>query len=445
MSRMASPYEENPGGFAFENNANADANNNHRWSSPLVNQNEMQWDPTAFESTHDGIGERTFENEGRFSNPAMRGPITNGMLFGEMDNHNLFTTPAQDQYNIVRPEQTTALPTFQAPDESDPVDPVRWTGHLPDTMYFFEEALHNNPTPGTPHAARSFHTAPPGANPGQDLASIDTLGGTTAVEPFLPMVDLQAECLHAGTQDQHVINLPELSNVPNISSRRRSDSPWAPLSPSNAPRFARFPMAGPSLYGPVFASGPSSVGTQEDIPNWQGYDTQSPMTPSTLPTSTDLTFNPPDHPAPQVPRRRCSVSRRGSNISRRGSASRSTYSAILPRLLPHGSSDSQNFPPDADDSQFSDYASHNEVIPEDNESVQPDNESGEQSLRCTIPGCGAVIKGEYRKGNFHRHLVTVHGKEKFPCEDPKCESSYKRKDARKKHYRLRHPHLLKQN
>jgi hypothetical protein len=60
--------------------------------------------------------------------------------------------------------------------------------------------------------------------------------------------------------------------------------------------------------------------------------------------------------------------------------------------------------------------------------------------------CSRPFKGYWRKGNLVRHKDTQHGGEHrtniaFPCEVEGCDRTYRRTDARLKHYRRRHRNL----
>ncbi|KAF1976857.1 hypothetical protein BU23DRAFT_626400 [Bimuria novae-zelandiae CBS 107.79] len=57
--------------------------------------------------------------------------------------------------------------------------------------------------------------------------------------------------------------------------------------------------------------------------------------------------------------------------------------------------------------------------------------------------CGRVFTGEYRRGNRARHRRQKHGdtEDMYDCKDPGCEASFKRQDARLKHYRKHHREL----
>ena len=77
--------------------------------------------------------------------------------------------------------------------------------------------------------------------------------------------------------------------------------------------------------------------------------------------------------------------------------------------------------------------------------------SGEEGNRRYFCKCGASYSGIYGKGNLGRHrrekghgLGRSPGREHlYPCEDARCLKSYKRQDARLKHYRLYHKDLAK--
>jgi hypothetical protein len=62
--------------------------------------------------------------------------------------------------------------------------------------------------------------------------------------------------------------------------------------------------------------------------------------------------------------------------------------------------------------------------------------------------CSAEFKGQYAVGNLGRHKKTYHGGEhgtgiEFACEEEGCDSTFKRRDARLKHYRHHHPKRTK--
>jgi hypothetical protein len=63
------------------------------------------------------------------------------------------------------------------------------------------------------------------------------------------------------------------------------------------------------------------------------------------------------------------------------------------------------------------------------------------SAACEL--CGNIYKGEYGRGNLARHRRQKHGlgEQHFSCEESDCGKTFKRPDARLKHYRREHPHL----
>ncbi|KAF2648622.1 hypothetical protein K491DRAFT_239609 [Lophiostoma macrostomum CBS 122681] len=71
-----------------------------------------------------------------------------------------------------------------------------------------------------------------------------------------------------------------------------------------------------------------------------------------------------------------------------------------------------------------------------------DQEVFTTSLVCPMDGCGVLFAGKYRKGNCSRHQRQFHGfiSQSIICEEPSCGRTFKRKDARLKHYRNHHPH-----
>jgi hypothetical protein len=63
-------------------------------------------------------------------------------------------------------------------------------------------------------------------------------------------------------------------------------------------------------------------------------------------------------------------------------------------------------------------------------------------LYCNESGCATLFTGKYRKGNLARHKRLIHKHhEPYVCEGYGCRKSFKRQDARLKHYRRHHPHL----
>ncbi|EMD91481.1 hypothetical protein COCC4DRAFT_128695 [Bipolaris maydis ATCC 48331] len=67
-------------------------------------------------------------------------------------------------------------------------------------------------------------------------------------------------------------------------------------------------------------------------------------------------------------------------------------------------------------------------------------------LRCGVNRCEATFSGRYGKGNRARHKRDYHGgKEPVICEDSNCGKVFRRSDARLKHYRSHHPHLVGRN
>jgi hypothetical protein len=67
------------------------------------------------------------------------------------------------------------------------------------------------------------------------------------------------------------------------------------------------------------------------------------------------------------------------------------------------------------------------------------SERGVNVFRCSA--CEATFSGRYGKGNLARHRRHQHiGHEPgYPCEETGCARTFKRKDARLKHYRRHHP------
>lgn len=58
--------------------------------------------------------------------------------------------------------------------------------------------------------------------------------------------------------------------------------------------------------------------------------------------------------------------------------------------------------------------------------------------------CQKEYSGEYRRGNLSRHKRQKHGvvEQVYSCEEPDCVKEFRRQDARLKHYRRCHPHLV---
>lgn len=88
-------------------------------------------------------------------------------------------------------------------------------------------------------------------------------------------------------------------------------------------------------------------------------------------------------------------------------------------------------------------------IPMSGSSTSPSSElsiassSVPEALSCHAKGCSVIFQGQYRKGNLARHIRLQHrgGNGAYPCEDTHCSRSFKRSDARLKHYRKHHPYL----
>ncbi|OAL50576.1 hypothetical protein IQ07DRAFT_587228 [Pyrenochaeta sp. DS3sAY3a] len=73
----------------------------------------------------------------------------------------------------------------------------------------------------------------------------------------------------------------------------------------------------------------------------------------------------------------------------------------------------------------------------------PSSTSSEPSI-CEI--CGNVYSGVYSRGNLARHLRLKHGEKVvvYECEIPGCGREFFRQDARLKHYRKYHKHLVEE-
>lgn len=66
-----------------------------------------------------------------------------------------------------------------------------------------------------------------------------------------------------------------------------------------------------------------------------------------------------------------------------------------------------------------------------------------ESLTCSV--CRKNFHGRYAKGNLSRHAKSMHAENSalYACEEKSCARSFRRKDARLKHYRTAHPHLAR--
>lgn len=67
------------------------------------------------------------------------------------------------------------------------------------------------------------------------------------------------------------------------------------------------------------------------------------------------------------------------------------------------------------------------------------------ALRCSHEGCKAEFKKSWGKGNLARHLRMKHknGGRCYICEANGCALVFQRSDARLRHYRKKHPELVK--
>ena len=64
------------------------------------------------------------------------------------------------------------------------------------------------------------------------------------------------------------------------------------------------------------------------------------------------------------------------------------------------------------------------------------------AMRC--PHCNALFTGRHRSGNLGRHVRQKHKKTReYVCEEMWCDRVFLRADARLKHYRRRHPGLVR--
>lgn len=72
-------------------------------------------------------------------------------------------------------------------------------------------------------------------------------------------------------------------------------------------------------------------------------------------------------------------------------------------------------------------------------SITPSSEPAE--LQCSAPGCGETFHGKYRRGSLNRHMRLKHrgSPGNYPCAERSCIKTFKRSDARLKHYRRHHP------
>ncbi|EUC47576.1 hypothetical protein COCMIDRAFT_34963 [Bipolaris oryzae ATCC 44560] len=72
--------------------------------------------------------------------------------------------------------------------------------------------------------------------------------------------------------------------------------------------------------------------------------------------------------------------------------------------------------------------------------------SGQGVLKCGVDGCETTFSGRYGKGNRARHKKDCHGgKGPIICQDGNCGKVFRRSDARLKHHRKHHPHLVGRN
>jgi hypothetical protein len=67
------------------------------------------------------------------------------------------------------------------------------------------------------------------------------------------------------------------------------------------------------------------------------------------------------------------------------------------------------------------------------------------ALVCHVCEDDMQYAGKYRIGNLHRHMRLKHGidgkEREYPCKAHDCPKTYRRQDARLKHYRKMHPEL----
>ncbi|KAI8936496.1 hypothetical protein NX059_006901 [Plenodomus lindquistii] len=100
------------------------------------------------------------------------------------------------------------------------------------------------------------------------------------------------------------------------------------------------------------------------------------------------------------------------------------------------------------------YHSNREYLPVPGLDDQQSEQLSEGSMTsASVPdilvcdNCGTQFRGIYRKGNLARHARLKHKGETetvYVCEECPNERTFKRKDARLKHYRKHHPYLNKE-
>lgn len=76
-------------------------------------------------------------------------------------------------------------------------------------------------------------------------------------------------------------------------------------------------------------------------------------------------------------------------------------------------------------------------------SERSESPSNGELLGC--PTCSKTFAGRYNRGNLSRHMRQNHGQTysaNYPCEAESCTQTFKRSDARLKHYRKHHYHLI---
>jgi hypothetical protein len=201
--------------------------------------------------------------------------------------------------------------------------------------------------------------------------------------------------------------------------------------------------------GMCYAAGPSSSTTPTSYNPWhtETYMTTAGGTPSALPLielddvepaprrssrlpwSPDATFSPPQEPSYGL-----HVPSLGDLTDNRSLSeySHEPYSATdetVPLLTPATSTN----------------ANMSELLTPCRKPSQKTRPTlGRRKSKVSTTSCGTcdtTFTGSYRKGNFQRHVRLVHGDRDFPCQEPGCPKTYKRQDARLKHYRSKHPHL----
>lgn len=106
-------------------------------------------------------------------------------------------------------------------------------------------------------------------------------------------------------------------------------------------------------------------------------------------------------------------------------------------------SPSIEYNPDIDAS----YTQAPSIQPDTRQSLTPPTTSmaskSPETLFCKYEFCNASFRGEYKRGSLSRHIRQKHSAHEStcPCKVPGCFKTFKRQDARVKHYRKCHPSL----